>query len=107
MLGRSFNNERHGSVLYSALFHPDLNEFLISDKILINYRELYFEVVGHVYPNKMGNFPEMRCSVSKIMSKMTHVNYKNTNNCFQIGAADSFKCKTDHKKLYYISLVFS
>ena len=25
--------------------------------------------------------------MSKIMSKMTHVNNKNTNNCFQIGAA--------------------
>ena len=85
----------------------NLNKFLISDKILIYYRKPYFEVVGRVYLNKMGNIPEMRCSVSKIMSKMTHVNYKNTNNCFQIGAADSFKCKTDHKKLYYISLVFS
>ena len=45
--------------------------------------------------------------MSKIMSKMTHVNNKNTNNCFQIRTADSFKCKTDHKKPYYISLVFS
>ena len=69
----------------------NLNKFLISDKILINYRELYFEVVGHVYLNKMGNFPKMRCSVSKVMSKMTHVNYKNTNNCFQIGDADSIQ----------------
>ena len=52
-------------------------------------------------------FLKMRCSVSKIMSKMTHVNNNKKNNCFQImqiGAADSFKCKTDHKKLYYISL---
>ena len=38
-------------------------------------------------------FLKMRCEVSKIMSKMTHVNNKNTNNYFQIGAADSFKCK--------------
>ena len=38
---------------------------------------------------------------------MAHVNDKNTNNCFQIGAIDSFKCKTGHKKLYHISLVSS
>ena len=38
-------------------------------------------------------FLKMRCSVSKNMSKMTHVNNKNTNNYFHIGAADSFKCK--------------
>ena len=37
---------------------------------------------------------------------MTHIHNKNTKNCFQIGAADSFKCKTDDKKLYYISLVY-
>ena len=40
--------------------------------------------------------------MSKITSKMTRVHNKNTNDCFQIGAADSFKCKTDDKKLYYI-----
>ena len=34
-----------------------LNKFLISDIILITCRELYFEVVGHVYLIKMGNFP--------------------------------------------------
>ena len=52
-------------------------------------------------------FLKMRCSVSKSMSKMMHVNNKNTNNCFQIGFADSFKCKTDHKKLCHVSLVVS
>ena len=51
-------------------------------------------------------FLKMRLLLSKIMSKMTHVHNKNTNNCFQIGAADSLKCKTDDKKLYYVSLVF-
>ena len=40
------------------------------------------------------------------MSKMTHVHSKNTNSCFWMGAADSFKCETDDKKLYYISLVY-
>ena len=35
-----------------------LIKFLISDKILITCRELYFEVVGHVYLIKVGNFPE-------------------------------------------------
>ena len=35
-----------------------LNKFLISGKILITCRELYFEVVGHVYLIKMGYFPE-------------------------------------------------
>ena len=72
-----------------------LNKFFISDKILITCRELYFEVVGHVYLIKMGNLPENACSVSKMMSKMTHADDKNTNNNVQIGAADSFKCKTD------------
>ena len=35
-----------------------LIKFLISDKILITCRELYFEVVCHVYLIKMSNFPE-------------------------------------------------
>ena len=35
-----------------------LNKFLISDKILITCRELYFEEVGHVYLIRMGYFPE-------------------------------------------------
>ena len=35
-----------------------LNKFLVSDKILITCRELYFEVAGHVYLIKMGYFPE-------------------------------------------------
>ena len=35
-----------------------LNKFLISGKILITCRELYFEVVGHVYLIRMGYFPE-------------------------------------------------
>ena len=35
-----------------------LNKFLISGKILIACRELYFEVVGHVYLIRMGYFPE-------------------------------------------------
>ena len=68
-----------------------LNIFPISDKILIICRELYFEVVGHVYLIKMGNFPE---------NEMLSVKD-------QVGAADSFKRKTDHKKLNDISLVYS
>ena len=40
---------------------------------------------------KMGNFPENEMLSVKIMSKMAHVNKKNTNNCFHIGAADSFE----------------
>ena len=51
-------------------------------------------------------FLKMRFLLSNIMSKMTHIHNKNKNNWFQILAADSFKCKTDDKKLYYISLVF-
>ena len=35
-----------------------LNKFLISGKILITCRELYFEVGGHVYLIIMGYFPE-------------------------------------------------
>ena len=35
-----------------------LNKFLISGKILITCRELYFEVVGPVYLIRMGYFPE-------------------------------------------------
>ena len=35
-----------------------LNKFLISGKILITCRELYFEEVGHVYLIRMGYFPE-------------------------------------------------
>ena len=35
-----------------------LIKFLISDSILITCRELYFEVVGHIYLIKEGNFPE-------------------------------------------------
>ena len=35
-----------------------LNKFLISGKILITCRELYFEVVGHVYLIRIGYFPE-------------------------------------------------
>ena len=35
-----------------------LNKFLISGKILITCRELYFEVVGHVYLIRMGYFHE-------------------------------------------------
>ena len=35
-----------------------LNKFLFSGKILITCRELYFEVVGHVYLIRMGYFPE-------------------------------------------------
>ena len=40
-------------------------------------------------------FLKMRLLPSKIMFEMTHVHSENTNNCFQIGDADSFKCKTD------------
>ena len=35
-----------------------LNKFLISGKILITCRELYFEVGGHVYLIIMGYIPE-------------------------------------------------
>ena len=35
-----------------------LNKFLISGKILITCRKLYFEVVVYVYFNRMGYFPE-------------------------------------------------
>ena len=35
-----------------------LNKSLISGKILIPCRELYFEVVGHVYLIRMGYVPE-------------------------------------------------
>ena len=74
---------------------------------LITCRELYFEVVGHVYLIKVGIiFLKMILFMAKILSNMTHVHNENTNICFQIGAADGFKCKTDVKKLYYISLVF-
>ena len=34
-----------------------LIKFLISDKILITCRELYFEEVGHVYLIKVGSYP--------------------------------------------------
>ena len=70
-----------------------LNKFLISRKILITCRELYFEVVGHVIPLEWDIFLKMRFLLSKIMSKMTHIHNKNKNNCFQICAADSFKLK--------------
>ena len=33
-------------------------KFLISDTILITCREMYFQVVGHVYLINLGNFPE-------------------------------------------------
>ena len=45
------------------------NEFLISDKILITCRELYFKVVGHVYLIRMGYFP-----VNEIFIFKDHVN---------------------------------
>ena len=45
---------------------------------------------------------KMRFLLSKIMFKMTHIHNINQHNCFQIPVADSFKCKTDDKKLYYI-----
>ena len=62
-----------------------MNNFHISGKILITCRELYFEVVGHVYLIIMGYFPENEIFfLSKIMSKMTHILNKNKNNCFQI-----------------------
>ena len=35
-----------------------LNKFLMSGKILITCRELYFEVVGYVYLIRMGYFSE-------------------------------------------------
>ena len=48
--------------LSSALFSQRnlfiLNKFLISGKILITCKELYFEVVGHVYLIRIGYFPE-------------------------------------------------
>ena len=62
-----------------------LNKFLISGKILIICRELYFEVVGHVYLIRMGYFfLKIRLLLSKIMSKMTHIHNKSKNDCFQI-----------------------
>ena len=42
-----------------------LNKFLISAKILITCRELYFEVVDHVYLIKMGNCPENEMFIVK------------------------------------------
>ena len=32
--------------------------------------------------------------ITTVMSLVTHIHYKNTNNCFQIGAADIFECET-------------
>ena len=47
------------SVLSSSRRNPFiLNKFLISGKILITCRELYFEVVGHVHLIRMGYLPE-------------------------------------------------
>ena len=54
----------------------------------------------------MGYFPENEIFLSKIMSRMTHINNKNKNNCFQIHVTDSFKCKTDDKKLLYFTGIF-
>ena len=51
-------------------------------------------------------FLKMRLLLSKIMSRMTHIHNKNKNKLLSDTAADSFKCKTDDKKLYYISVVF-
>ena len=48
--------------LNQCLVGPEKNiiliKFLISDEILITCRELYIEVVGHVYLIKVSNFPE-------------------------------------------------
>ena len=60
-----------------------LNKIFISDIILITCREFHFEVVLVMFISlKWVIFLKMRCPVSKIMSKMTHVHNKNTNNCF-------------------------
>ena len=77
-----------------------LNKFLISGKILITCRELYLEVVCHVYLIRMGYFPEneiltvkdhVQNDKKKKKSKMTHFYNKDKSNCFQIHVADSFK----------------
>ena len=49
---------RHSAYLVPKKPSSKKRTFIICDKILITCRELYFEVDGHVYLIKMGNFPE-------------------------------------------------